>query len=74
MVLALSQFFVANYVCLSARNHYKESKKEVKEFGSKEPNLGQTVLHRTVWCWPDHLAATACSRVSAWSRWLKFTG
>jgi hypothetical protein len=59
------------------RDHLKESQKEVKQFGSKEPNLCQTGLHWTVCCAPDMSHAGLVNwQLSgfSWARWLKITG
>jgi hypothetical protein len=58
MIIALSHFvLVGNYVCLNARDPLKQSQKEIKEFGSKEPNLCQTRLHWIVRCASDMSSA-----------------
>jgi hypothetical protein len=51
---SLSQIvLVANYVRLSVREPLERSREEVKEFGSKEVNMGQAELHSRVRCAPD---------------------
>jgi hypothetical protein len=63
--LTYSIVFVANYVYLSAGDHLKESQKEVKEFGSKEPNLGQTRYHRIIRCSLDMFGVPGGQRLLA---------
>jgi hypothetical protein len=65
--------------CLSARKPLKKSQNKLEKFCSKEPNLGQSGTHRTVWCAPDYPR-----RHVRWSVWpktlllgisiMKFTG
>jgi hypothetical protein len=52
MVPTLSNlFYVLTMFVFSVREPPKKSQKKLEEFGSKDPNVGQSVSHQTVrWC------------------------
>jgi hypothetical protein len=47
MILTLSHFLRANYVCLSRREPLKKSQNKLQKLGSKEPNLVWSGEHQT---------------------------